>query len=155
MTAIETEIHSVYLAIQALRVVRLSTKKQMLVEVLYAHPDAWQVIGITDAALLHVRDQGFKTLTGIVRAHQIDRADFYAEMLERPLSLKEWNELLRTKDKCVLATKAENKSGLPDAYHPIDPSLRLFSRSGFQAKFNAPEKAFLRELDAIKRVIAK
>jgi len=146
-----SSLYRIYLAIQSEQDVPLPDRKVILGDTLYAHPDAWGVVGITDAALQAFADSDFKTISsiGVVRAHVQKRATIYSKLLESPLGFDEFMELFLGSDHCVLATKQENATddGLPKAYHKIDPKAGMFQRKGKTANFRSKiEGAFLRDM---------
>ena len=148
---IALQLHRSYLSIQAMDAVPLTKRKKALGGVLYCHPGAWSVVGVTDAALQAFADSDFKTISGIgvVRAHFQKRADVYAILLERPFGFEEFIDTFLASDTCVLATTQENATddGLPKVFHKIDPKAGMFGSGGYSAKFREHiEGALLREI---------
>ena len=144
-------IHRTYLTLQAEQAIPRPHRKAAMGEVLYSHPDAWRVVGITDAALQLIADKDFQTIhaIGIVRAHFLKRATVYGKLLENPLGFDEFMDAFLEFDRCLLATKQENATdnGLPETWHKIDPDKGMFQRRGYAATFRPEvEGAFLRDL---------
>ena len=145
------DIYNTYLAFQQADAIPLPHRKSAMGELLYAYPEAWRVVGITDAALQLVADTDFQTISsiGIVRAHVQKRADVYGKMLEQPLGFDEFMKAFLESDQCLLATKQENKTdnGLPATWHKIEPAMGMFQRRGYSAKFRPEvEGVFLCDL---------
>lgn len=127
-----------------------SKRYRMLGELLSAHEDHWQVVGITEQALKVFSEHEYKRVSrmGINRSHLVDRVKTFTTMLEGPLmDIDEWWNFYRENDKTILATSSENMSNGFSEVYDIDPELGLFKSHGFAWKHKEPEINFLKELN--------
>jgi hypothetical protein len=135
-----------------IRNMRAPTGKRyrMLGELFAVNPNAWRVIGITEAAVKVFAEHGFKRVSrmGINRSHLVDRIQTYTTMLEGPLmDCDEWWNFYVDTDKTILATSTENMGkGEWSKVYDIDTSLGLFQSQGFAWRHKDPEINFLKEL---------
>ena len=133
-----------------IRQMRVPTSKRyrMLGELLAAHEDHWQVVGITENALHVFAEHDFKRVSrmGINRSHLVDRVKTYTTMLEGPLmELDTWWKFYRDNDTTILATSSENMSNGFSKIYDIDTELGLFKSHGFAWRHKEPEINFLKE----------
>jgi hypothetical protein len=134
-----------------IREMRAPTSKRyrMLGELFAVNPDAWRVIGVTEAAVKVFAKHDFKRVSrmGINRSHLVDRIKTYTTMLEGPLmECDEWWNFYVDTDKTILSTSTENMSkGELSKVYNIDPALELFKSHGFAWRHKDPEIQFLKE----------
>jgi hypothetical protein len=134
-----------------IRKMRAPTNKRyrMLGELFAVNPDAWRVIGITEAAVKVFAKHDFKRVSrmGINRSHLVDRIKTYTTMLEGPLTeCDEWWNFYVDTDKTILSTSTENMSkGELSRVYSVDSQLGLFQSQGFAWRHKDPEIKFLKE----------
>lgn len=134
-----------------IREMRAPTSKRyrMLGELFAVNPNAWRVIGITEAAVKVFANHNFKRVSrmGINRSHLVDRIKTYTTMLEGPLmECDEWWNFYVDTDKTILSTSTENMSkGELSRVYSVDSQLGLFQSQGFAWRHKDPEIKFLKE----------
>ena len=140
--------HDGYLAIYEMNL-PMKQRCRILNEVISWHPDAWKVVGITPAALEIFAQHNFKRVAkmGIQRAHLVDRADTYREMLNTCMSnCDEWWEYYCNNDRTVFSTVEENMGDMNiDTIIWFD-APGLFNIQGFAWRHRKIEIEFLRNL---------
>lgn len=148
--------HNLYLDV-AKSDVPMSVKVRVLNEVLSrTNPNAWKIIGITDAALevFRANDYKYSSGMGINRSHLINRDDSHRHMLDNPLTdIDEWLDYYLANDATVLATSSENKSEkfseityFEDLKHSYGE--KLFKYQGFGWRHTKQEAAYLKSIDS-------
>lgn len=137
----------VYKAIFGLTV--LSRKNKLLTALGGGFEYPWRVVGITPAALDLLATNDYKYIKGkICRAHRVDRIKTSEMVFNRsePLPIDDFFQLLWANDETIISTKAENKSGGPSHFIPIDYKCGLFLGAGQVGwKHQKEEIEFLRK----------
>jgi stalled ribosome rescue protein Dom34 len=110
---------------------------------------SWRVVGITDAALNMLHENGYRQKKGIklTRAHLKSRAKSVQELLALPeLSEEKFIEFWLENDSVVICGPGENREQMMD-YHKIkNDEARLFSSNTVSWQHKQPETDYLAAL---------
>ena len=146
-------LYSDFLLLKELKV-DLKIKKYILKEFLEAFPNPWKIIGITESALLALKNNSYKiksSITGknlsIQRAHIYDRSKWYEELFNTEWSSHiDWYDFIISRDVTVLALSSENKKISSIPYIRFPDNHNLFRSSRITWSHGIEEIEFLKGL---------
>ena len=130
-------------SIKTIKNITPSVRHRMLGSLLSMNKNSWEVVGITEAALVKFIDNDFKRPKGVNRSHINQRSKTSKIMFERnDWTVDSWWKFYKDRDKCILATSSENMNKDPDIIFADVPS-GLFKTRGFAYDVKDKEKEFL------------
>ena len=105
-----TPLHKHYLDILGMEGLTLQSKRMMIEQIVTQLPGGgWHVKGATVDALSALAKSDYKSCSGVVRGHLVNRQDTYYSLIESPiLDPKEWFDFIMKNSTTYLCTKTEN-----------------------------------------------
>lgn len=147
-TPTKQELHRAYTAVYSIRHIFRNRTQRSLVGTNLVHlgDNGWHVIGITPKALAEFANNDFNRIKGMTvsRAHLVNRADTWDDLLSREHTIDEFFAKFIAADKTVLAHKSENARIASIPYIPVPEELGLFKTKGFAYKVGTEEAAWMR-----------
>ena len=121
----------------------------------------WKVIGITENALIVLRENNFEKPANrsLQRGHLIPRSDLAGYIFrgrQEFISKAEFEKVYSFYDKTVLMTAEENKSSKnPPSFYLFREDLDLFQSQYIGFRYGEAEKQFLIDFDKTKSSVLK
>lgn len=135
-----------------------ATKIEILELLVAQVTNNWRVVGITEAALNQLEEQGYKykTRSGIQRAHIYDRYETFGLLIDETRTQQNFWDFISDRDRTVLAIKGEYNTVTFEQAVPIDdPGLFLepgqtvyFPSRQVSYRHTSIERDFLRDFHA-------
>ena len=146
--------HSLYLAVRRVHVTDAQIWSsahctRVMTAIMGAREFSWRVVGITEAALRILHENGYNRRSGdkITRAHLKGRSETVKELLSQPeLSEAEFFKFWTDHDPVVLCGPGENRKTV-GPYIPIqNDRAELFSSNTVSWRHRQPERDLLADL---------